>query len=480
MNTRIALRTLWACSCVVVAAVMPRGAQAQAPESEVTTSSESPDQAEDSAGQGGQVAPVPDNAALQSRIEELEAWKEEQEIAALEGAASEMTAFKPSLTVFGFMDLSLIRRWVKNGNIMDNIMHEEASFGLTNLNLFFQSRMTQSLSALVELRFTFSPQGTESFLPYARVDTLAIDPNTNVPHTLGGVGIERAQSTWQRFDCFGITVGRFLTPYGIWAAEHGSTVYLPMFLPYITAGYIVPSGQTGLMIHGRFFPQSGMYIDYALTAGNNRSDVESSLDFNDSKALGLRLRFLYETPKLTLSLGGYGYWGQVNLQTKETIIDAVHNTIDIASYSLDKHTELTGSLDFLLMLYGVRFQVEYARSLYKYEIHPLLIAPYIEIPYGGSHVPDHVSWDGYMLLAYDLPLQKLLGDMLLTPFVLVERYVDSDIMDDSNVNVVRAGFNFKPSSYWAIKLEGSVMWAPDSPYLDSNIYTAGAQVAVSF
>jgi hypothetical protein len=421
-----------------------------------------------------------DVAALQQRIEELESWRDDQEFGSLEGASAEMESFQPFLSIYGFMDVTLMRSWVSEKNILKNIYHEELSFTLTNLNLYFKSQMTKSISALVELRFCFLPHGHESYMPYQRYDNRVRQSNTLQSKTLGGVGIERAQATWQRYDFLGVTVGRFITPYGIWNIEHGTPVILPMYLPFVILNGIIPGAQTGLMLHGRFFPASSHYIDYAITAANNRTDVESSLDFKDNKALGLRLAWRYESPKLLVSLGGYGYYSQVNIRTKSEKILAAENTIKVINGSLDKHSELTGTVDLQVVTHGLRLHAEYARSMVKYDVHPLRIAPYFDIPMGGALIPDHVRYDAYVLLAYDLPLGKLLQTMSLTPFALVETSQTEDLRQDTNAHVVRTGLNFKPSPYWVVKLEGSTSWAPESEYFRKPTYYAGAQVAVSF
>ncbi|MCU0662328.1 MAG: hypothetical protein MUC50_08385 [Myxococcota bacterium] len=420
--------------------------------------------------------------ALQTRIEELEARAADQETVTVEDTGGEATSFKPSLSMYGFMTLSLTRSWVQANNAMNNIVHEEASFTFSNVNLFFQSRMTQSLSALVELYFTFAPHGNETFNPYQRQDTTVTETSTLRQRVLGGVAIERAQATWQRYDAFGLTVGRFITPYGVWNVEHSPTIYLPMVLPLsMVPSPLLPTAQTGLMVHGRFFPHTGTYIDYAITAANNRSDVEASLDFNDNKALGLRVQLCNETLKFSLSLGGNGYKGHVDIRKKTDQIDLSVPTIRITSSSVDKHTELSGSFDVVLKVFGARLQAEYTRSILKYDVHPLRMAPFYNVPVtGDGYVPDHTRWAGYVMLAYEIPLKKLLDDTTLTPWAMLERSEFEDSNPDYDANDFRAGLTFKPSSYWVIKVEGATMWAPESKSIKSNIYFAGAQAAVSF
>ena len=73
----------------------------------------------------------------------------------------------------------------------------------------------------------------------------------------------------------------------------------------------IPSAQTGVQLFGRFFPYENTYLDYALTASNNRGPAESVYDLSDNKAFGLRLKGSYEGKDLSTSLGGYLYYGTV-------------------------------------------------------------------------------------------------------------------------------------------------------------------------
>jgi hypothetical protein len=417
--------------------------------------------------------------SLQRQIDTLNK-NHEQIINQLNEATSTDGSLGSRFSFYGFMVFSLTRSWIQPDNAIKNIQHEPLSFAVSNVNLFFSTRMTQDLSALVELAFTFAPHGNERFSPYQRQDNTVLNTTFLRTQVLGGVAIERAQATWQKYDFLGVTIGRFITPWGIWNVDHSPVIYLPMVLPLSAVPTeLLPKAQTGIMLHGRAFPLPSFYIDYALTVANNRADVEASLDFNDNKALGLRLALQYETPNLGLSLGGYGYFGQVNVITKAMSYDVAANSFNVGSSTTDKHTELTGTLDFAFRFWGLKLQAEYMRSLIQYEVHPFRVAPFFQTSF-PSYMPDHVRSAAYVLLAYSFSLSERLGNSLITPWAMLEHSETEDTNPNGTANSFRGGLTFKPSPYWAIKAEGAMMWAPDSEYFSSNIYFAGLQAAVTF
>ncbi|MCP4677825.1 MAG: hypothetical protein GY854_20365, partial [Deltaproteobacteria bacterium] len=241
-----------------------------------------------------------------------------EEEAELDILSEDVGEFDPVLSVYGFFDLSLYRYIIFEDNPIYGIIPDKLSFVLSNLNLYFASQMTESISALVELRFTFMPHGSDSdLINFERVDTTVMEPHSSNEFQLGGVVIERVHLTWQPLDAFGITAGRFLTPFGIWNVDHGSPVLLPVQPPYMITREYIPLAQTGVQVHGRFFPSDSFFIDYAVTASNGRGPTETAYDLEDDKAIGLKLKLTYYGKKVTVALGGYGYYGRTTDVTKE-------------------------------------------------------------------------------------------------------------------------------------------------------------------
>ncbi len=415
---------------------------------------------------------------LKKEVDELRAWREEQEMAAFEEFDTSSDDFQRVLEVYGFFDIGISRNFVPDGDMTNNMLGETATFSSTHLNLYLKSQMTENLGALVELRFSFLPQGQETFIPFSRKDTSVQDPVTLEQYTQGGVGIERLQVTWQRWDFFGVTVGRFLTPFGIWNIDHGSTVIIPKMPPYILLSNPVPLSQMGMQVHGRFYPARNNYLDYAITLSNSRGPMEDVFDLSDNKALGLRLRWSYEGEDVEVAFGGYGYLGETTNNNKVQLMR--YSRLGYAYEDTEKFTEYTGTLDFIIKVYGVHFQAEYARGLEKYDVHPKRMAPVANMSMpDGSHVPDHIKQVGYVLLAWTLPLEKFIGHAKITPYFVGEFSDADDSWDTVKSFMVRCGINFRPNSFLVLKAEYSNMRSPDSD-LVSKIDTVGAQVAVAF
>ncbi len=415
--------------------------------------------------------------ALKQEVEELKSRLD----AADEGDLADIEQARGVLDIYGFFDVSLFKMFLTDDNVMKGIQNDNLSFIVPGVNIYISSQMTETLSALVELRFTFLPSGQDaSYVPYERVDTTVGDSYQMNRVRLGGVMIERVHMTWQPWDFFGITAGRFLTPFGIWNIDHGSPVLITVVPPYIMIRQIIPVAQTGVQIHGRFYPSSRTFFDYALTMSNGRGPMDEVFDLDDDKALGLRLRLEYEGDHSSVAFGGYGYWGHYTDITKEILPGAEIGEIDFVEERTERFEELGGSLDFVLQIHGVRLQSEYARSLRKYEVRPFRDAPILDSPMGDLYQPDFIQWNVYVLLAWELPLKALLGDMKLTPFGMFEYSVEDDSAPEFDAYMFRFGLNFKPNPHIVLKAVAGYAKAVDSHFLPSGWWNLAGQAAVTF
>ena len=281
---------------------------------------------------------------------------------------------------------------------------DATSFIMTNLNLYFGSKMTDTLSTLVELRFSFLPHGHEvsyeagEYSEYERVDTTVNDPSNNKELRLGGVAIEQAHLTWKPADVFGIVAGYYLTPYGIWNIDHGTPLLIPIREPYMQYSQIVPLHQLGLQLFGRAWPADRFYLDYAITLSNGRGPIDTVQDLDENKAVGLRLRGVAEGDNVTFALGGYGYFG------KYTDIKRVVTSFTpfaVVQETTESYAEFIGALDLLLEFYGVRLQSEYIRKLVRYDERP----PRSATSGASGYRPNYIHQSVYGLLAWTLPLE---------------------------------------------------------------------------
>jgi hypothetical protein len=477
---------------VISAWTAAAAAQATAPQPDATV----PDGAADTGAtsKDEEIARLKENdARMQQKLDELSAKLDEvtaaQDEALMNAAAPET---ENQLDIYGFFDVELFYLDTSDVESVDGLMVNDLSFMVNKLNLYFLAHMTETLSALAELRFTFLPNGYETsyaeptFLgtSYQRTDTTVRDPFNQEEFQLGGVMIERAQFTWMPFEFLGVTAGRYLTPFGIWNVDHGSPVVTPINTPYFMSRQVLPLAQTGVQLQGRFIPRAKTYIDYAITLSNGRGPTQAFYDLDNNKALGGRLRLSYEGNDVKWALGGYLYWGDTTDVTK-TIRYDVESESDYESYiqitDTEKYTEIVGTLDLSLDIYGVLFQSEFVRGQVKYDVRPVFMYPVIGVPdpFGGMQ-PDYNKWGTYGFLGYRIPLSVNQDDMSLTPFAMAEYYVFDDTFDDYTILSIRGGLNFKPSPFVTLKLEVNRVSFPLSKTNTGAMWLYAVQAAISF
>ncbi len=437
------------------------------------------------------------DAKANERIDELEAELEARELAELEELTEEVDVDK-YFKIYGFLDLTFFRFFMDEDSPFQTLLHDDVStFMMSNINLYFDSQMTDTLNALIELRFTFSPigdvlsyevanaPGTE----FERRNTMVRDPFTSYADRIGGIVIERAHLTYSPFEGFNVMAGRFLTPYGIWNVDHTSTVVLPTHMPYLQSMENMPSAQTGLQIFGRFFPIQRVYFDYAVTLSNGRGPREEFIDLDENKAVGLKLKLTYETRDVTIACGGYGYIGDYT-DTKP-VLHFIHLDPEITPEepakveveTLEKHREYIVSADLLIQLFGLKLQAEYVWRRANMEQSPPLFLPALVTTGGvaGAPVflPSFIGRAAYGLLSYRLPLDRFLGEMSITPYVLFEYMSYMDTVKYLRQRFYIGGLNFAPSRYVTLKVEGA--WVePLHDTFGRGISYAAAQLAVSF
>lgn len=451
--------------------------------------------------------------ALTKRIEQLEARDAEnrQQIAELQAQSyqelDEDYGTEEGFTLSGFFDFEL-RKWMYDeGALAGMFLPDNPFFTIARFNLYMKSVLTESLSVLGELRFSFLPQGTIDTYEYegmpaegipsqgifgnrfTRVDTRVQDPTTTLLFPQGGLTIERIHLTYSPADWFNILVGRYLTPFGIWNIDHGSPVVISSGLPYLMIRELVPPAQTGLQLYGRLFPWDMVYFDYALTASNGRGPLESYIDLDDNKGVGLRLKLSYQGDDFTIAGGGYGYTGKTS-DSKDII-----HIIGLSSQASEDRPILSETIpndvcdehilssDILIEAFGLRLQAEYAYRYQDFSVNRPMESEYAILqtasPLDELFHPSEIGHDFYVLLAYTLPLHRWLHPVLITPYAMFEYGHTTDIFLWANANRYLAGVNIKPSPFVTLKLEGliSVM---GSDIVGKEINSINAQVAVSF
>ncbi len=391
--------------------------------------------------------------------------------------ATQASSVDPGMKVFGFMDVALHKAFINKNDVLHGIVNDHLSFLIPHVNLYFSSTVNRTTTALVELRFGFFPQGQESFLPnYQRVNTTVVDPHTSEEIEYGGVSIQRAKITWTPSDAFGVTAGRFFTPFGIWNIDHSPTVVIPILLPWIMLRQTAPLAQTGAMVHGRFFPGHGLRFDYALTISNGRGPAESFYDVDSNKALGLRLKGVYESRDFRLEIGGYGYYGQstdISKNVKSVL------PLRLGVETTEQFTEIVACADLLFEIAGLRVQFESAWARRNYSQRPFKEFPIIQEPIPGVIQPDHIRYDLYGIIAYRFRIESF-GGIDIEPWVMIERSVLDDASPAYTSMLGRIGVNFSPNPQFVLKLSALHMAFPDDNIIEHSPTYLSAQVAVSF
>ncbi len=442
---------------------------------------------------------------IKSRLDDME---DEQQLADLDsGGAEEYSAAKP-ISVRGFFDLTFSKVVSNSDETLYPIYTlPYSSFTISNLNFYFISQMTETLSALAELRFSFYPHGKESEFEtvatingqenvegeYVREDTTVRDPSTTLYYKLGSISIERVHLTYSPADWFNVIAGRYLTPFGIWNIEHGSPVILAVRAPFALVRELIPLAQTGVQIYGRFFPFNYTKLDYAITLSNGRGPMDQIMDLDEDKGMGLRLRLQYQRNDVHLALGGYGYTGEYTDIKKIVRMDfnpdlTLNEDADPPAYAdletTEHYREYSAAADLLVEVFGVRLQAEYIWR-YRDYLSPTIRSEWITMFLGVSatdtvYEATMVGHDVYTLLAWDLPFLKRFSSVSLTPYIMYEYSGSEDTDAGSLFHMIVGGLNFKPSPFVTLKAEAFHMMPKLKTKYGGNATMMSLQMAVSF
>lgn len=467
--------------------------------------------------------PAGDLEAVMRRIEELEKKiasqdqahnEQSEELAALKEAHEKHVlgldeeilevqgdSLKRYMNIYGFFQMNFVKTWFEKDSMLGAYALENSSFN-SNFNLFFSSQMTETLSFLGELAFFFSPHGEiKSFevsgasgTVFERIDARVADPinpsSTGISFFDGGLSIERIHLTYSPKDWLNILVGRFLTPYGIWNIDHCAPLFLTAHLPYLQINRLVPLSQTGLQIYGKFFPWERVYFDYALTLSNGQGPTESVFDLNENKGLGARLHLKLDFEKLTISGGTYAYHDKVTTDKKVIGFKGISPGSDqkekflwMEREEVEVYKQYVLASDLKLEFFGILLQAEYVFKYTQYEVPLLLEAQRLAMkgqnPLDVLYSPDFISRAAYVLLAYRLPLSKILGPVQVTPYFMFESSIVNDTLPMGDSLVFSGGLNVRPSPYVVLKAEYTYV-ALDELISALGVHFMYLQTAVSF
>ena len=453
-------------------------------------------------------------AAKQAREEmalEVESLKDEMEMVSM--MSMEESSQKKVFSIYGFFDVSFFKQWFKYNN--SPLKTQAAPYGtflMNNINLYIKSEMTDSLEVLFETRYSFAPLGTETQLPfnafvngtyvpglvdeieYERVDTTVRSASTDEEYQYGSISIVRVHLDWKPRDWFNLRAGRFLTPYGIWNVEHAPTVLVSVYFPYLMDRKLVPASQMGLMAYGSHFFGEAFKLQYALTFSNGRGPIDTVMDLDENKAIGLRLQGIVRKGDFKLSVGGYGYMGQYSdvVRSGELYLDQTGQLQYINGSFIgggvtvvEKYDERILTTDLSIELKGVKLFGEYVFKRNDYQMASDQSRDYQFVQNGDvgdldnpRRAPDYTAHSFYGILAWTLPLDRFIAPVSITPYIGYDWIRPFDYYDWFVLKNVRWGINVKPSPNVVLKVEGNRVIYVDQ--LGGPLTNLIAQLAVSF
>ena len=460
-------------------------------------------------------------AKQQEQIDALTAKTREQEAALQTLRESEEGGEEPgfvrTLSFWGFSDLNFGGIDYDNDHALYKVLTpSKLTFFSDGINLYAKSDMTRQLTALVETRITYGPNGYTSAWPAtayvgsspvfsgydntqgnlvtaaSKVNTTVQDPYTQLPYRLNGVQIERAYLEWRPTDWLGVRVGQFLTPFGIWNEDHGAPVLIGVDNPQFMNFGIVPIWQLGVEAFGSVALSDDLRMDYAVTVANSRGPEDNYKDLGNMKALGARLKFVFNPEPFLIRVGGYAYYSeyrdvQENIFTQLTAA----GTID-PSYSpafgdaetvTESYDETILTADAEVRIGKLRLLGEFARQTVMYT-QPFLSGTEDKLLTGvpstvTTYDPNHYGLGGYAMIAYEIPFSTKLLDFSVTPYAGYDYVVPTTSDPVRNNTQWRAGLNVKPSPYVTVKAEVARV-VPDSSLVASDAWAGISQVAFSF
>ncbi len=183
---------------------------------------------------------------------------------------------EPTFKLYGFIDMGLQKLWTN-----DPAAGSTAStFVLGNINLYFDFHPADDWRSLVEVRFTNYPGDATS---------VAFDPANGTGDDLvrwSGIVLERAYIEWKKHEQFGVRVGEFLAPYGIWNVDHGTPTLIALQRPEFVTKELWPSHLLGIEAFGKFADvlPGDWQLEYHAYVSNGRT--AGVVDPTDDKTVG--------------------------------------------------------------------------------------------------------------------------------------------------------------------------------------------------
>jgi len=349
------------------------------------------------------VAPAPANTAA------VAADTAEEDAIAAELRAIEEEESR--LHIYGFADFTFTAFLMdESSRWYDTYFSAYPTFAVGNLNLYLEKRIAPRWSSLIEFRLLYLPNGAEEVSDsgvVTQIDTSVLDYEDQTEYLRwGGISIERAWVEYRIHPLATLRAGQWLTPYGIWNADHGSPVLIPIRRPFVIGQSLFPRSQTGLLLHGsRAF--GDQTLSYRLTLSNGRGPADTYLDLDHNKAVGGRLAL--DTPWLDQFTAGVSlYTGTYSARSRSY---GLRNDEVVADDTLiEGYRELAMAADLRARSGPLLIDTEVItrQGTYADAARP----PDLLVP--TEQQPDYFAYGGYVLAGVRLPWLDLM------PYVMGE------------------------------------------------------------
>jgi hypothetical protein len=380
----------------------------------------------------------------------------------------------PSLRTYGFADFNYTKfvyddpRWETDENIP-----KHGAFSVGNLNVFLDGKLDQSIRSLVEVRFTYLPNGVAlqgDSSGALTTSTRVIDyAQLRATAQWGGIVLERAWVEYRLNELFTLRAGQFLTPYGQWNVDHGSPTLIDVAPPFVIGQELLPKSQVGLEAYGTRY-LGDTRVGYHLTMSNGRiGDNPQFLDYDSSFGFGGRvfadLSFLGD-----LKLGASVYGGKSTQVVRGLSIEQIELVPGDPTTALPYYIPFSRQLSFKELSFGVdaRWQLggllliaEYLQqSMSSIETTSSGLAQLMGAPLDVASSPDFTKKGYYIIAGYSLPYEVM-------PFVMFQYINDStgsrDATERNKAYGYTAGINWHLKPNVVVKASYTISKFPDAP-----------------
>jgi hypothetical protein len=359
----------------------------------------------------------------------------------------------PRLDIYGFMDFTYFHVLADDESTWPELLQPNPSFYVGHVNVYFNSKISTLWRSLLEVRFTYLPQGKETINPDGTTTLFdATGPDRtegNVSLPWGGINLERAWLEYEPYASLAIRAGSWLTPYGFYNDDHGTPTILSLHRPFIIADQPFPERQAGLHVHGKV-AVGWLDFGYDVTLSNGRGPLDQFNDWDTNKALGGRLS-LDARQVGELHLGVAAYTGRYTAARRRYSLIVVDEqpALDVQTQVDTSYRELSLGGEARYRLDGFMIQGEIMMNEAVYDEGKR--APLQELTSREAFAADYRRWGYYVLTGYTLPWLNL------TPFVLHEYYNYTNWSILPPVVTLSTGVNLRPTP--GVTLKASFMTA---------------------